>query len=245
MRSIIVDDEKNARLALRGILEEGFTCIEVIDECVDVPSAVKSIHKNKPQLVFLDISMPGYSGLELFKFFEDDELNFKVIFVTAHSEYAINAFELSAVDYILKPIQFEKLKKAIEKVEALNEQPIKQLQENLEANTPKKIALATGEGMVFYELDKILYLKAEGSYTSFILENSEKILVTKRLAEFERLEKISSFMRIHRSHIINYNKISKILKHAGGSVVMDNNDELSISSDKKTILLEKFGESRF
>jgi two-component system LytT family response regulator len=90
-----------------------------------------------------------------------------------------------------------------------------------------------------------MYLKAGRSYTSFRLDNSEKVLVTKRLAEFECLKKISSFMRIHRSHIINYNKISKILRHAGGSVVMDNDDELSISSDKKNILLEKFGESRF
>lgn len=245
MRSIIVDDEKNARLALRGILEEGFPEIEVIDECIDVPSAVKSINKNKPDLVFLDISMPGYSGLELLKFFDDDSISFKVIFVTAHSEYAINAFELSAVDYILKPIQFQKLQKAIEKVKNTTKQNIQPLQENLEAASPKKIALTLIDGVAFYELDKIIYLKAEGSYTTFFLENGQKIMVSKRLAEFERLEAISSYLRIHRSHIINYNKISKILKHAGGSVVMENEHELSISSDKKAILMEKFEESRF
>lgn len=120
MKSIIVDDEVNARLALRGILEENFPNIVILAESKDVPSAVKAIHEHKPDLVFLDISMPGYSGLELLKFFDESQINFKIIFVTAFSEYAINAFELSAVGYILKPVRIDALEKALQKVKMDN-----------------------------------------------------------------------------------------------------------------------------
>lgn len=240
MKAIIVDDEKNARLALRGILEENFLNIDIVAESNDIPSAVKTIHKHTPDLVFLDISMPGYSGLELFKFFEDDEINFKVIFVTAHSEYAINAFELSAVDYILKPVQISALERAILKLKDNKIEKIKALQENIENESPKKLVLQTGEGLIFLKFEDIIYLKADGSYTHFIIENLAKITVAKKIADFERLESIGNFMRIHRSHIINLDRIKKILKNEGGSVVMDNNDELSLSSIKKIDLLQKF-----
>ena len=113
MRAIIVDDELNARLALKGILEENFPEIEIVAENADVPSAVKSIHSFQPELVFLDIAMPGYSGLELLKFFDEKNINFKIIFVTAYAKYAINAFELSAVDYILKPVRIDALQRAL------------------------------------------------------------------------------------------------------------------------------------
>lgn len=244
MKTLIVDDEKNARLALRGILEEHFPYIQIVTESNDIPSAVKAIHKHEPELVFLDISMPGYSGLELFKFFDEDEINFKVIFVTAHSEYAVNAFELSAVDYILKPIQIKNLERAIQKLEQSQNDSIKVLRNNFNSELPKKVALQTGEGIVFLKFDDILYLKADGSYTHFITNTHNKITVTKRIADFERLQTMGPFLRIHRSHIINYNRIAKILKQDGGWVIMDNNDELSISSERKNELLEKFKSQR-
>lgn len=240
MNVIIVDDEKNARLALRGILEENFPEVIILDECVDVPSAVKSIHKHQPDLVFLDISMPGYSGLELFKFLDESELNFKVVFVTAYSEYAINAFELSAADYILKPVRLEALQRALNKVKGNKTNNIKVLQENLEESQHKKVALQTGDGLTFLLLENILYLKADGSYTHFITTDNKKITVTKKIADFERLEQMGSFLRIHRSHLINYNRIQKIMKQDGGTVVMDNGDLLSISTDKKQQLLDLF-----
>jgi two-component system LytT family response regulator len=246
MRAIIVDDELNARLALRGILEENFPEIEIVAENVDVPSAVKSIHSFQPELVFLDIAMPGYSGLELLNFFDVNAIHFKIIFVTAFAEYAINAFELSAVDYILKPIRIDALQRALTKVNDSNSlEKIKVLQNNLDLPQNKKIALNTGDGITFIELLDILYLKADGSYTHFFLSNKNKITVSKKIAEFERLEQVGNFMRIHRSHIINLERIQKILKQDGGTVIMDNGDELSISSEKKAVLLEKFDSFRF
>lgn len=246
MKAIIVDDELNARLALRGILEENFPEIEIVAENHDVPSAVKSIHAHKPELVFLDIAMPGYSGLELLKFFDESQINFKIIFVTAYAEYAINAFELSAVDYILKPVRVEALQRALSKLnDTKSSESLKVLQNNLEMPQNKKIALNTGDGITFIELQDILYLKADGSYTHFFISNKNKITVTKKISEFERLEQVGNFMRIHRSHLINLERIQKIVKQDGGTVIMDNGDELSISSDRKTTLLEKFESFRF
>lgn len=240
MKTLIVDDEKNARLALIGVLAEHFPEIDIVAECNNIPTAVKAIHKYAPDLVFLDISMPGYSGLELFKFF-DDEITFKVIFVTAHSEYAINAFELSAVDYILKPIQLKNIDRALKKISAGNEvQNISLLKSNFNDELSKKIALKTGEGIVFVKFDDLIYLKADGSYTHFITDTHSKITVTKRIADFERLQNMGPFLRVHRSHIINFNRISKILKQDGGWVIMDNGDELSIASDRKNELFELF-----
>lgn len=246
MKAIIVDDELNARLALKGIIEENFPEIEIVAENTDVPNAVKSIHSFQPELVFLDIAMPGYSGLELLKFFDENNINFKIIFVTAYTEYAINAFELSAVDYILKPVRIDALQRALSKVsDSKTSESLKVLQSNLEVPQNKKIALNTGDGITFIELIDILYLKADGSYTHFFLSNKSKITVSKKIAEFERLEQVSNFMRIHRSHIINLERIQKILKQDGGTVIMDNGDELSISADRKAALLEKFESFRF
>lgn len=246
MKAIIVDDELNARLALRGILEENFPEITIVGECADVPSAVKSIHSFQPEVVFLDIAMPGYSGLELLNFFDESTLNFKIIFVTAYTEYAINAFELSAVDYILKPVRVEALKRALTKVNGANpSESLSVLQSNHELPQNKKIALNTGDGIMFIELQDILYLKADGSYTHFVLSNKSKITISKKIAEFERLEQVGNFMRIHRSHIVNLECVQKILKHDGGSVIMENGDELSISTEKKAVLLEKFDSFRF
>lgn len=235
MKAIIVDDELNARLALRGILEENFPDVNILDECQNVPDAVISIQKNKPEVVFLDISMPGYSGLELFDFFEDD-INFKVIFVTAYDEYAINAFEKSAIDYILKPVRITALERALKKAFDSGN-TLDALRKNMESTSSKKIALNTGDGLVFLSLDDIIYLKADGSYTHFITRDGKKITVSKKISEFEKLERMGAFLRIHRSQMINYNCVKKILKQDGGTVVMDNGAELSISAEKKQALL--------
>lgn len=243
MKAIIVDDELNARLALRGILEENFPEILILGESKDVPSAVKAIHELKPDLVFLDISMPGYSGLELLKFFDESQINFKIIFVTAFSEYAINAFELSAVGYILKPVRVDALEKALHKIvmDTNNDlDKLKVLQTNMENPLNKKVALNTGDGITFLELHNILYLKADGSYTHFYTTDRHRITVAKKISDFERLEAMGNFLRIHRSHIVNLSRIQKIVKTDGGMVIMENGESLSISSERKNNLYKKF-----
>lgn len=246
--AIIVDDELNARLSLRGILEEFFSNISILAEAKDVPEAVKAIHKYKPQIVFMDIEMPGYSGLSILDFFDKYTIDFKLIFVTAYSEFAINAFELSAIDYILKPIRKEAIERALLKIAPQSTPQIELLQHHFsEKSTPsndKKIALHTSEGLSFVKLDDILYFKADGSYTHIFFTNAPRITTTKRLMEYERLEQLGKFFRIHRSHIINLNHISKITKTDGGTVILSNGDELSISNDKKSILLDLIEEEK-
>jgi two-component system LytT family response regulator len=243
MKAIIVDDDIIARLVLRGILEENFPDIVILAESKDVPSAVTAIHEHKPDLVFLDILMPGYSGLELLKFFDESQITFKIIFVTAFSEYAINAFELSAVGYILKPVRIDALAKALHKVrmDSVNDlEKLKTLQINMENPLDKRVALNTGDGITFLELNNILYLKADGSYTHFYTTDKHRITVAKKISDFERLEAMGNFLRIHRSHIVNLSRIQKILKQDGGMVIMENGEILSISAERKNNLYNKF-----
>jgi two-component system LytT family response regulator len=240
LKALIVDDELNARLALRGVLEENFPEITVVGECSDVPSAVQAIYQLSPNVVFLDISMPGYSGLELLNFFSPDKQTFKIVFVTAHNEYAINAFELSAIDYLLKPVRIEALRRAIGKLSEQTHQKFALLKENLQQQKSSKIALQTGDGITLVAIDDILYLKAEGSYTHFYTVNSKPMTITKKISEFEAIESRGNFMRVHRSHVVNLNRIRKILKKDRGVIEMENGDMLSISADKKQELLDRF-----
>lgn len=242
--AILVDDEPIARMSLRGILETHFPKIQITGEAKNLPDAIKLIHQLNPDIVFLDIEMPGYSGLEILEFFDGQKLRSKIIFVTAYEEFALKAFELSAVDYLLKPIQKEAVERSLSKIEDTPQANLQVLQENLNSFKLQKIALQTGEGLIFLKLEDIIYLKADGSYTHFFLTNHEKITVSKRLLEYEKLLDIGSFMRIHRSHIINLEHIKKITREDGGGVVMSDGELLSISNDKKSELLSLFGDQR-
>lgn len=245
IRTLIIDDEWHARLILRGLLEEHFPIIDIVGEAKDVPEAVKMIHKHQPELLFLDVEMPNYSGLELFQFLPPNSLNFKVIFVTAYNDYAIKAFELSAVDYILKPAQRDTLQRAIDKVNkhivsntsiATPANELQLLQDNFTANNTQqqKIALSTSEGTVIVHIKDIMYLRADGSYTYFILANNNKILVSKRIAEFDKLEEIGDFLRVHRSYTVNLHHVHKITK--AYNIILENGEEFSVSEDKRLLL---------
>lgn len=243
IKAIIVDDENHARLALHGILTENFPEVEVIDQCKDVPEAVKAIHKLQPDVVFLDISMPGYSGLEIVDFLDPSTMTCKIIFVTAHAEFAIHAFEMNAIDYLLKPIRVAAVERALQKIKA-NTIAIENLKQQLSNASSQKIALQTGDGVLFLELSQIIYLKADGSYTHFYTLDGKKITISKKLAEFEKLEQMGNFMRIHRSHLINLDQMERYLKQDGGTVVMKNGVMLSISNEKKQALMDLFSKSR-
>jgi two-component system LytT family response regulator len=242
IRAIIVDDEPNARRALRGLLEENFTQVEILGECKNVPEAVKSINKHKPDLVFLDIAMPGYSGFELLDFFDDQHLSFKIVFVTAYSEHSLRAFETSAVDYILKPVRLEHMARALRKVAVdvpVNEtQQYKVLKDNFSNQPDKKIVLQTAETIFVVRMEDIIYLQADGSYTRFYTTSHGVLTITKKLIDFEYLESSGPFFRTHRSYIVNLNHIKKVDKKE--FILMMNNDaEVYLAQDKKNLLLEK------
>ena len=236
LKAIIVDDEERARNTLSTLIHE--FCPEVIvqEKCSNVPDAVEKIKALKPDLVFLDIEMPEYNGFELFDFF--DEITFEVIFVTAYDQYAIKAFEVSAVDYLLKPVEIELLQKAVQKAEKRNslndtKGQISILKSTYKGEDIKKIALPLMDGLTFVELSDIALFMADGAYTNVVFKNKNKILVSKRLKFFEDLlENRPVFFRAHRSSLINLNSMQKYFK-GKNVILMDNGIEISLSRDRK------------
>lgn len=239
LKAIIIDDETNARLVIRGMMKENFPAVQVLGEAKDLPSGVKLIHQFNPDIVFLDIEMPQFSGLEIVDFFPPEQINFQIIFVTAYDKYAIDAFKVSAIDYLIKPVQLEDLGRAIQKVENLNTLKYQTLKENLKSAKPKKILVNGAGGQIIIPIEDILYIKADGSYSDIFLADGTKHCVTKKLIDFEVLKQTNDFERVHRSFIINLQHVQKFFKSDGGGVVMSNGEELSVSKEKREELEQR------
>lgn len=241
-KAIIIDDEEMARVLLQGMLAECASDIEVVDLCKDLPSGVKSIRKNKPDLVFLDIEMPGHSGLELLDFFDENEVDFSIIFVTAYNRYAIHAFKLSAVDYLLKPIEIEDLLQAIElfkKNKDKKTDSLKILRHNLKKNTSKKVALHTLGSIRFVDSQDILFFQGDGAYTKVFLKNENPLTLSKGLKSFETmLAEIPEFFRCHKSYIVNIYHITDYVRSDGGYLIVDKKHQIGVSTDKVDTLLK-------
>ncbi|KOY87180.1 histidine kinase [bacterium 336/3] len=234
-KAIIIEDETKARRVLEELIKEYCPDVEILASVDSVPEGVKAIKKFEPDLVFLDIEMPQYNGFQLFDFIED--VNFEVIFTTAYQEYAIQAFEVSAIAYLLKPIQIEKLIQAVEKVKEKHSQQSKEriqvMKSALGQEKVSKVALPISEGFLFVELNDIMYLTAEGAYTTILLRDSRKFLVSRNIKSFEEIFHHSFFFRPHRSYLINLNAVKQFIRQDGGYILMENGDSVSISKDKK------------
>jgi two-component system LytT family response regulator len=215
------------------------TEIKIVTYAEDVPSGVKAINQYKPDIVFSDIDMPGYNGFQLLEFV--DKANFELIYCTGHDEFALKAFEVSAVDYLLKPIQISQLVNAVNKAIKLCNSATPQsterfdtLRENLKANTLKKIALPVSDGLIFIDIDNLMYLEADGAYTNVFLLDGNKLLISKKLKEFENiLSNNKNFFRTHRSYIINVACIKQYIKSDGGSIMLQNNISIPVARERK------------
>ncbi len=234
--AIIIDDEERARRTLRLLLKKYCPNIQVLGDYESVPEGVLGINKYRPDIVFLDIEMPQYNGFELLGFFQ--EINFEIIFVTAYNQYALKAFEVSAVDYLLKPIDIKLFKKAVEKAtERIGTTQMKEhlvaLQRNTSSNVFNRIALPVSDGLLFVEADDIILLEAGGAYTTVHSKNNASLLVSKPLSYFEDLlHNRSNFYRCHRSYLVNIHFIKK-LNRSEGMVEIDTGHHVPISRDKK------------
>jgi two-component system LytT family response regulator len=237
MRTLIIDDETLARDNLKQLFNSLTNEIDVIGEASGVAEGVKLIRKHKPDIVFCDIEMPVLNGLQLLDFFEPEEVNFELIFATSHSEFAIQAFRLSAIDYLLKPIDPDHLQSAINKVagklSAHKSERFQLLKENVSQPIPRKIAIPKQDGYVFIEIDNIVWLKADNVYTDVALKNGQKIVVSRTLKEFEKSLPEKLFFRSHRSYIINKNEIIGYSKSEGGFVVMSDHNNIPLSTEKR------------
>jgi two-component system LytT family response regulator len=236
LKAIIVDDEAKARRILENFLIEYCPQIQIMAMTEDVPQAVKAIQKFNPDVVFLDIEMPGYNGFQLLEFFE--EIDFEIIFTTAYSEFALRAFQVSAIDYLLKPIQINQLTTAVQKLEKIHgnsflRERIETLQKNLDEYKIKKIVIPLSEGSLFVELNDIVFLKAEGSYANIFFKDGNKVIVSKNLKDYEdQLTMEEGFFRTHRSFLINTNYITQVSSD-GSEATMINQSIINISRDRK------------
>ncbi len=239
--AIVIDDESRARSLMRDMLRETCPEVQVLADSPDLPNGVKAIHKFKPNLVFLDIEMPGHSGLELMEFFDEEDVDFSVIFTTAYHEYAIQAFKLSAVDYLLKPIVSSDLAAAVARYKRRQGQSnLPNLLQMTRATNNAKIAVPSGSAVKFIEKQKIVYLKADSSYTELILDDGSTIVVSRTLKNFEdALLDDPQFFRCQKSYLINLNCVTEYRKADGGSIVLNGKYEVSISPEKVGEFLEK------
>jgi two-component system LytT family response regulator len=214
--AILVDDEESARNILSNLLLNFCPQINIVAKCEDVEEAVKAINTHKPDLVFLDIEMPNYAGYEITSFF--DEINFEIIFITAYDHYAIKAFQVSAVDYILKPIDISRLKESVEKFIAKNQTKnaslnYKILIDSLKDDKIKKIVVPYQGDQKVLLLENIIAIEASESYSFIHVLNGKKFIVSKNLKHFETLfDKNANFLRTHKSWIVNLDHLKEYSK---------------------------------
>jgi two-component system LytT family response regulator len=241
-KTIIIEDEKRAQILLQNILEKHFPTIEIMAIADDLPSGVKAIHKHKPDFVFLDIEMPNFSGLEILDFFNEKEVDFSIIFTTAYNHYAIEALKIAAVDYLLKPLNKEDIKEALERFEkknsAYNQESFSSLKSIISDKKINKIAVPEGNQLHFIKTENIIYIKADNSYSELYLENGKQMIVSRSIKNFEDgLKENPCFCRIHKSYLINTQFVEKYDKSNGGWVTLSNKKELPISSEKVDVFL--------
>lgn len=245
LRTVLVDDEANARQLIRRKIEEHCPRLEIVGEAENVPGAVKKIHALKPDLVFLDVDMPGQNGFSLFEYF--DEIDFLVIFVTASANHAREAFRVSALDYLMKPVNTDELQDAVQKVKDHHSGRFRERLELFEEQSHPdngsnyhKLALSTRNSVEFVDRESIIYLEADGPYTKFHFENGSTVLVTNTLGDYDFLEKQGHFLKVHRSYIINLSKVKRFRKDESVIVMKDEN-EVSLSRYRKKTFLTAMG----
>jgi two-component system, LytTR family, response regulator len=246
IKAVIVDDEKGARETIAGILKLYCDNVTVAGEATNISEAYTLIKQLQPQLVFLDIDMPGGSGFDLLKKFES--IPFNIIFITAFQEHAVKAFKFSAVDYILKPVNPDELIDAVKKTEtAIDKNSLGIRLEafldnfNNHSQTNKRIVLKTSDQIYLINVKDIVRCESDGNYTYFFTIDGKKILVSTTIKEYEEMLGGFNFFRTHQSHLVNTNFIERFDKKDGGFVVMKDNSNIPVAVRKKEALLSLLG----
>lgn len=239
-RIAIIDDEADARQSLRLMLNSLCPDVYICGEANSMASAYRLIKQTRPQGILLDISMEDGTGFDLLDKFKS--FDFQVIFTTAHDEFALEAFRYHALDYLLKPIVPADLAQSIARISGEIpddwQEQVQHLLQSVRNRRFNKITLTSNEGMLFVDLDQIVHLESEGSYTTFHLLNKESHLTARPMKDFEAILPEEDFFKTHQSHIINLALIKKILREDGGYALMEDGCKIPISRRKKEAFLE-------
>jgi two-component system, LytTR family, response regulator len=234
IKAVIIDDESRGRATLQNLIGKYCPQVEICGEADGVTSGIELIVKTKPELVFLDVQMGDGSGFDLLENISNP--SFRLIFVTAYDQYAIRAFRFSAIDYLLKPVNPDELVNAVKRATGTN--PLAEVSKKLDVllsnrSGLEKIALASTEGIHLMKVRDIVRCESDSNYTTIFLCGGQKIVATKTLKEFDEILTPLNFFRIHQSHLVNLDYIVKYNKTEGGSVVMEDGNELPIARRRK------------
>jgi two-component system, LytTR family, response regulator len=249
IEAMIVDDERHSCEALQLLLERSCPEVKVIGLANSGAEAKNKIQTLHPQLVFLDIEMPNMNGFQLLE--QLSKIDFELIFTTSYDQYAIKAIKFSAIDYLLKPVDREELENAVQKVSKkltnnINQQLGILLQKINQPSAPlQKIALPTIQGLELVSINAIISCSANNNYTEFYLTDKRKILVSRTLKEMEELLEDQLFLRVHHSHIVNLNAVTRYVKGEGGYLIMSDGSTVDVSRSRKELLIQKLQPSKF
>lgn len=242
---LIIDDEPQSRLLVKKLLSDFTGSLFAVHEAGNIAEAIEKTGTIYPDLVFLDIQMRGETGFDLLN--KLSNWNFGIIFITAHSEFAIKAFRYSALDYLLKPIDKTEFNEALERalpqiIRKKNDLFLQidflktQLKNNGQA--PDKLSISTSEGIIFIDIQSILYCHALNNYTEFRLTDRQKIISSHTLGYYNELLVNHNFFRIHRSYLVNLSHIQMYKRGDGGSVIMKDGEEIEVSRNNKEAFLK-------
>jgi two-component system, LytTR family, response regulator len=242
-KAIIIDDEAHCRRTLEILLKEYCPDVHLLESCNSAMAGIAAIKKHMPDLVFLDIEMPHMNGFEMLD--QLHGINAQIVFTTSYDQYAIKAFRVSALDYLLKPITKEDLIQTIDKLKRNFQHPVPQQLEVLfqkilqPSSLVQKIALPTMEGLRMVEVSSIISCSSESNYTAFFLKKGEKLVVSRTMKEMEEILLDYSFLRVHNSFLVNLNEIEKYMKGDGGYLLMSDGSTVGVSRNKKDDLLNR------
>ncbi|MBL7918174.1 MAG: response regulator transcription factor [Bacteroidia bacterium] len=244
LNTLIIEDEQKSVDVLMKIIEKNCPELKIIGTAKNVTQGVEMIKALKPELVFLDITMPDGSGFDLLEKVQGQK--FDLIFATASNEYAVRAFKYSACDYLLKPIDIDELKAAVKRVlERKSNEPdmqnlnflIQQLKKS--DDNFQKITLPTGNAYEIVNVKDIIRCEADGSYTYFYLSDKRKLMVSASLKHYEELLPEADFIRVHHHNLINMNHVVRFLKEDGGYAIMSDGSKIEVSRRKKDLFMDR------
>lgn len=249
MRIIIVDDEASVRNSIEAILKDNFPDIDVAASGASVQEGCALILEHKPDLVFLDVEMPDGKGFDLIDKLQP--VNFRVIFITAHQEYALQAIKVSALDFVLKPFDPEDIKRAVNKAKNIiniEEERLKlqTLHENLEnRKVLKRIILHTADNLHLVAISDIVRAEADSNYTLFFLADRSRIMVSRTIKEFDSMLSGSGMIRVHQSHLVNIAFVDRFVKRDGGYLVLKDKSKIPVSQNLRKQVIQAISDSLY